>query len=79
MYNNNNFQKTTGRSRDVPLVLYNYHFIGIASQCGASGITDFSVLSNPSYAQNVFIWDFMEGIFGYFQPSVVNIYIINTK
>ena len=22
MYNNNNFQKTTGRSRDVPLVLY---------------------------------------------------------
>ena len=22
MYNNNNFQKTTGRSRDVPLVLH---------------------------------------------------------
>ena len=27
MYNNNNFQKTTGRSRDVPLVISKYENI----------------------------------------------------
>ena len=58
-----------------------------ASQRGASdSITDFSVLSNPVDAHNVsslglcggiFAWKALLNMAGYFQPSVVSIYIIN--